>query len=100
MQSAIVVRRLFIAGMMFAAAAFAAAPAFAQSAAQWPDRPVRLLVTVGAGGGSYAYLDARGELRTTVGILRFEQHSLKNPQLAVETIDTSLHLPSVDFRQQ
>src|SRR6476619_2569405 len=45
-------------------------------------------------------LVARGELRTTVGILRFEQHSLKNPQLAVETIDTSLHLPSVDFRQQ
>ena len=50
MQSAIVVRHRFIAGMMFAAAAFAAAPAFAQSAAQWPDRPVRLLVTVGAGG--------------------------------------------------
>jgi tripartite-type tricarboxylate transporter receptor subunit TctC len=50
MQSAIVVRRLFIAGMMSAAAA--AAPAFAQSAAQWPDRPVRLLVTVGAGGAA------------------------------------------------
>jgi len=31
-------------------AAFAAAPAFAQSAAQWPDHPVRLLVPVGAGG--------------------------------------------------
>ena len=52
MQSAIVVRRLFIAGMMFAAAAFAAAPALAQPAAQWPDRPVRLLVTVGAGGAA------------------------------------------------
>jgi tripartite-type tricarboxylate transporter receptor subunit TctC len=52
MQSAIVVRRLFVAGMMFAAAALAAAPAFAQSAAQWPDRPVRLLVTVGAGGAA------------------------------------------------
>ena len=52
MQFAIVVRRLFIAGMMFAAAALAAAPAFAQPAAQWPDRPVRLLVTVGAGGAA------------------------------------------------
>jgi len=52
MQSAIVVRRLYIAGMMFAAGAFAATPAFAQSAAQWPDRPVRLLVTVGAGGAA------------------------------------------------
>jgi len=52
MQSAIVVGRLFIAGMMFGAAALAAAPAFAQSAAQWPDRPVRLLVTVGAGGAA------------------------------------------------
>ena len=27
-------------------------PAFAQSAAQWPERPVRLLVTVGAGGAA------------------------------------------------
>ena len=35
-----------------AVAAFAAGPAFAQSAAQWPDRPVRLLVTVGAGGAA------------------------------------------------
>src|SRR2546430_15282093 len=33
-------------------AAFAAAPAFAQSAAQWPDRPVRLLVPLGAGGAA------------------------------------------------
>jgi tripartite-type tricarboxylate transporter receptor subunit TctC len=35
-----------------AVAAFAASPAVAQSAAQWPDRPVRLLVTVGAGGAA------------------------------------------------
>jgi tripartite-type tricarboxylate transporter receptor subunit TctC len=34
------------------AALTAAAPAFAQSASQWPDRPVRLLVTVGAGGAA------------------------------------------------
>ena len=33
-------------------AVFAIAPAFAQSAAQWPDRPVRLLVPVGAGGAA------------------------------------------------
>jgi tripartite-type tricarboxylate transporter receptor subunit TctC len=33
-------------------AAFAVGPAFAQSAAQWPDRPVRLLVPVGAGGAA------------------------------------------------
>jgi tripartite-type tricarboxylate transporter receptor subunit TctC len=52
MLSVIVVRRSLIAGMTFAAAALAAAPAFAQSAAQWPDRPVRLLVTVGAGGAA------------------------------------------------
>src|SRR5688572_12424357 len=32
--------------------AIATLPAFAQSAAQWPDRPVRLLVTVGAGGAA------------------------------------------------
>src|SRR4029079_13460336 len=35
-----------------AAAVFAAAPALAQPAAQWPDRPVRLLVTGGAGGAA------------------------------------------------
>jgi len=35
-----------------AAATLAAAPAFAQSAAQWPDRPVRLVVPVGAGGAA------------------------------------------------
>src|SRR5829696_5456169 len=33
-------------------AAVAAAPVAAQSAAQWPDRPVRLFVTVGAGGAA------------------------------------------------
>jgi tripartite-type tricarboxylate transporter receptor subunit TctC len=32
----------------------AALPALAQSAAQWPDRPVRLLVPVGAGGAADA----------------------------------------------
>ncbi|MEW6449613.1 MAG: tripartite tricarboxylate transporter substrate binding protein [Pseudomonadota bacterium] len=41
--------RLFTA---LAAVALAATPAFAQSAAQWPDRPVRLLVPVGAGGAA------------------------------------------------
>ena len=35
-----------------AAAVFAAVPAVAQPAAQWPDRPVRLLVPVGAGGAA------------------------------------------------
>src|SRR6266576_7368606 len=33
-------------------AVFTVVPAFAQPAAQWPDRPVRLLVTVGAGGAA------------------------------------------------
>src|SRR4051812_5432571 len=41
-----------IGGAAFVAAAFAAVPALAQSAAQWPERPVRLLVTVGAGGAA------------------------------------------------
>ena len=35
-------------------AAFATVPAFAQSAAQWPERPVRLLVPTGAGGAADA----------------------------------------------
>src|SRR5262249_20500572 len=35
-----------------AVAAFVVAPALAQTAAQWPDRPVRLLVPVGAGGAA------------------------------------------------
>jgi len=42
----------FIAVAALGTVAFTAAPAFAQSAAQWPDRPVRLLVTVGAGGAA------------------------------------------------
>ena len=40
------------ASAALAAAAFAAVPARAQSAAQWPERPVRLLVPVGAGGAA------------------------------------------------
>ena len=42
-------RRLFTA---LAAVALTATSAFAQSAAQWPDRPVKLLVPVGAGGAA------------------------------------------------
>jgi tripartite-type tricarboxylate transporter receptor subunit TctC len=45
-------RRQAIAIVSLAGAACAAAPAFAQSAEQWPQRPVRLLVTVGAGGAA------------------------------------------------
>ena len=45
-----VLRALEIAG--FAAAALAVIPAVAQPAAQWPERPVRLLVPVGAGGAA------------------------------------------------
>ncbi|HEY0567841.1 MAG TPA: tripartite tricarboxylate transporter substrate binding protein [Xanthobacteraceae bacterium] len=41
-----------IGGVALAVAAFAAAPVLAQSPAQWPDRPVRLFVTVGAGGAA------------------------------------------------
>jgi tripartite-type tricarboxylate transporter receptor subunit TctC len=41
-----------IAVAALAFAGFAAVPALAQSAAQWPDRPVRLFVTVGAGGAA------------------------------------------------
>jgi len=44
-------RRAFVAGLAMAAAVVAA-PALAQSAAQWPDRPVRLIVPVGAGGAA------------------------------------------------
>jgi tripartite-type tricarboxylate transporter receptor subunit TctC len=46
------VRRNIGIAAFFAVAAFAAAPALAQPAAQWPQRPVRLLVTVGAGGAA------------------------------------------------
>ena len=45
-------RRQSIGVAALAVAAVAAGPAVAQSAAQWPDRPVRLLVTVGAGGAA------------------------------------------------
>ncbi len=41
-----------LAGVALAAASLAAIPARAQSAAQWPERPVRLLVPVGAGGAA------------------------------------------------
>lgn len=44
-------RRVFSISAVAIAATLAAAPAFAQSA-QWPQRPVRLLVTVGAGGAA------------------------------------------------
>ena len=45
-------RRYIIGAAALAATALAVGPAFAQSAAQWPDRPVRLLVPVGAGGAA------------------------------------------------
>jgi tripartite-type tricarboxylate transporter receptor subunit TctC len=41
-----------VAVATFAFSAVITAPASAQPAAQWPDRPVRLLVTVGAGGAA------------------------------------------------
>ncbi len=44
-------RRCFVAVAATAVTLFAA-PAYAQSAAQWPDRPVRLVVPVGAGGAA------------------------------------------------
>jgi tripartite-type tricarboxylate transporter receptor subunit TctC len=45
-------RRLIIKVAAVAITAIVAAPAVAQPAAQWPDRPVRLLVPVGAGGAA------------------------------------------------
>src|SRR5215470_393326 len=51
MRSAAPTRRQFIGGAAVAAAV-ARVPAFAQSPSQWPDRPVRLLVPVGAGGAA------------------------------------------------
>jgi tripartite-type tricarboxylate transporter receptor subunit TctC len=45
-------RRPIIGIAVVVVASLAAVPAIAQSAAQWPDRPVRLLVTVGAGGAA------------------------------------------------
>ena len=52
MPFASLARRQIIGAAAVAAALFAAVPAFAQSAAQWPERPVRLVVPVGAGGAA------------------------------------------------
>src|SRR5262245_3265923 len=54
MQFAVLAHRGVLLVSALALATFAAAPAFAQSAAQWPERPVRLLVPVGAGGAADA----------------------------------------------
>ena len=50
MSIASLARRHFIGAVVIAATASVAAPAFAQST--WPDRPVRLVVPVGAGGAA------------------------------------------------
>src|SRR5262245_36170505 len=52
MHVARLLRSQSIAAAALAAAALAIVPAFAQSPAQWPERPVRLLVPVGAGGAA------------------------------------------------
>jgi tripartite-type tricarboxylate transporter receptor subunit TctC len=56
MPLARVIQRRFSRGVAAIAAVtlalFAPLPASAQTAAQWPERPVRLLVTVGAGGAA------------------------------------------------
>jgi len=54
MPSAVVVRRNGLAIAALAAGLLASAPVLAQSPAQWPERPVRLLVPVGAGGAADA----------------------------------------------
>ncbi len=50
MSLARLARRHFVRAAVIAATTLAAAPAFAQST--WPDRPVRLVVPVGAGGAA------------------------------------------------
>src|SRR5262245_35118182 len=52
MSHARMARRAVIAGAALAIAATVTIPASAQQAASWPDRPVRLLVPVGAGGAA------------------------------------------------
>ncbi|MET0531854.1 MAG: tripartite tricarboxylate transporter substrate-binding protein [Microvirga sp.] len=54
MQFAVLAHRGVAAIAALVLATFAAAPGLAQSAAQWPERPVRLLVPVGAGGAADA----------------------------------------------
>ena len=41
---------VLVAAVFAAVAAFAATPALAQSAGQWPERPVKVIVPLGAGG--------------------------------------------------
>jgi tripartite-type tricarboxylate transporter receptor subunit TctC len=50
MPFASLARRQAVGFAVFAAAALAAAPAFAQSAPSWPERPVKMIVPLGAGG--------------------------------------------------
>src|SRR3981081_2964196 len=45
-------RPVRLVAAVVAVAAFAVVPAFPQSAAQWPEPPVRLVVPVGAGGAA------------------------------------------------
>jgi tripartite-type tricarboxylate transporter receptor subunit TctC len=52
MQHTRTIRRAFANVAAGAVAALVSVPALAQSSAQWPERPVRLLVTVGAGGAA------------------------------------------------
>ena len=61
MPFASLVRRQVIGIAVLAIVAFDTVAAFAQSAAQWPERPVRLLVPVGAGGAADALSRNSGE---------------------------------------
>lgn len=54
MPFASLVRRQGVAIAVLASVGFATVSAFAQSGVQWPERPVRLLVPVGAGGAADA----------------------------------------------